>query len=575
MLCIILAVLKLTPLKKLSIILWAILSCHLVSAQFKLIAQSTAFDEPEKGFSKLLQLKNGYTLFFHITAKEGFEVKVFDDRHKLKATRHHAPSYGKLKYPAMEGLFEVKGDGVLLISELDAKIPTLWRIIVDGKTGQVKESRQIAELHKLNSPAKMAVVFGGVPMPDFFIRKDPATDCYALAMFNSLENDRNQRIEVIHYGSEHQELSHAFYTSPEEGKYKYMHYLDMAVIGSQSVNILANAYNTRASGGREKELVLADLRSGQKEVTLTMLDFAKDLDLAGGIVRYNQVSKKLIMLATTKKKKKSDDINSLLAIIDPWSRKLEKNEDILPGQAVQKNMEIFGKKDDFTGTPQNLFINNDGGFTVLFEEIENMSKTYGTNGLPTPKSQLYYDERIGLVDKSAVMGGKGETVIAVRLSNMVINNYNAAGTVTNSYFVPKSHLVTNRWMKPFYHSERQHMGQKLEFGNQFKSFTYLDGAKKSYILFNDVEENRERLKKGKVTTIQGVSDCDAYYFNVSGTDIVPEREFVFGKPDGRKQHNLGLFTISEYDREKNMLVTLKLENDGGDKLVKVVWLQPE
>ena len=56
---------------------------------------------------------------------------------------------------------------------------------------------------------------------------------------------------------------------------------------------------------------------------------------------------------------------------------------------------------------------------------------------------------------------------------------------------------------------------------------------------------------------------------------MPQRELLFGKTESRGLHQMGLFAVSDYDRQKNTLVTLKLENDRGDKGVKVVWLQPE
>jgi hypothetical protein len=83
-----------------------------------------------------------------------------------------------------------------------------------------------------------AAAFGGVPIPDFFIRKDPDSDNYALAMLNSFESDRNKRIEIVLYGANNQEVSRAYYTSPEN-KYKYLECLDMAVIGDKKVCVLA------------------------------------------------------------------------------------------------------------------------------------------------------------------------------------------------------------------------------------------------------------------------------------------------------------------------------------------------
>ena len=72
-----------------------------------------------------------------------------------------------------------------------------------------------------------------------------------------------------------------------------MNYIDMAVIGKEKVSVLAYAYNTRASGGKESELVLASVNAGATKVTLDELDFTKDLEIKGGITRFNPVSKKI------------------------------------------------------------------------------------------------------------------------------------------------------------------------------------------------------------------------------------------------------------------------------------------
>lgn len=55
---------------------------------------------------------------------------------------------------------------------------------------------------------------------------------------------------------------------------------------------------------------------------------------------------------------------------------------------------------------------------------------------------------------------------------------------------------------------------------------------------------------------------------------MPVRSYVFGKPESKKENNLGLFAISDYNPETNTYVTLKLEKEGRDKGVRIVWLQP-
>jgi hypothetical protein len=46
---------------------------------------------------------------------------------------------------------------------------------------------------------------------------------------------------------------------------------------------------------------------------------------------------------------------------------------IYPTQAGEKNEEIIGGKTSYDGMPQNLFVNNDGSFVMVYEEIKNVS----------------------------------------------------------------------------------------------------------------------------------------------------------------------------------------------------------
>ena len=347
----------------------------LATAQFKVIAEGPVFEEPETGFNKILQLKSGYTAFIHITYKDGIDLKIYDPAHTQKVVKHIEPAYGKLKSGSIEGIFEINGDLTLMISEVDSKIPVLYRLIIDGKTGNLKEEKKIAELKRLSLGQGYAALFGNVPIPDFFIRKDPYSDNYALAMFNSFASDKNKRIEIVHYGSDHKEISRAYYSSPDN-KYKYMNYLDMTVIGKEKVSVLAFAYNTAASGGKESELVLANLDQGAKEVTLHELRFSQDKIIDYGITRYNPVSKKVILLATARINKRGSTYETMIAYIDPFSNKLESVIAPYPKQASEKSIELFGRKASYTGMPQNLFINNDGSFSIVYEEITVISSEH-------------------------------------------------------------------------------------------------------------------------------------------------------------------------------------------------------
>jgi len=522
------------------------LFASMTNAQFKTIAEGELFEEPEDGDAKILQMKNGNTLFMHISPKGTFTVQVYNLMHKKKGEQSFQTSLGRIKL-FVKAVFEINGDMIVLAESIENRTPKLNRLIINGNTGILKNEIQIAELNRVTFGQGYSMAFGGVPPPDFYIRKDPASDNYALVMLNSFESDRSRRIEIVVYGSDNKEISRAYYNSPDE-KYKYLVYLDMVVIGKERVCVLAYAYNTRASKNKESELLLASLEPGNKSVTVSELSFSKDLILTDAITRYNPVTRNIILLTAAKENKKSEGYSTYMAYINPISKEVEYSNTIYPVEASEKNVELFGKRAAYTGMPQNLFINLDGGFSVVYETIGIITR-YGSTGYATS--------------------------VTTELGNIAVSKFDALGKEIGSCLIPKSQNVQGARIYPFYLSEREGTAQTLSKGNQFKSFSYLDGLEKSYILFNDVEENTEKVKKGKITTIQGVSDCDGFFYDISGTEVLPERDFVFGKPASKRENNLALFSISDYDKKNNVYVTLKLEKEGRDKGVKLVWLQPQ
>jgi hypothetical protein len=387
--------------------------CFTVNAQFKTVAESPVFDEPESGSSKVIQMKDGSTFFLHITDREGVNVNIYNASHKEIVKKQVRPVSFRLKKSAIEGLFQVNGDVILLVSKAEDRIPELHRLIIDGKTGSLKEEKKIAEMERVSLGQGYAIAFGGVPIPDFYVRKDAYSDYYAVAMFRSLESDRNKRIEIIYFDPAHKEISRAFYASPAN-KYKYLEYIDMTVIGKDKVSILAYAYNTKSSGGKESTMVLANLEGGSTSVTLQELKFSKDMEVTGGITRYNPVTKKIILLAAVKSESGKENY-AYVSTVDPFSQKLEKSMDIYPVHANERSIALFGRKHGFHGMPQNLFINADGSYSVVFEEMS-----------------IYSD---------------GRGTIHTYLGNIAVQNFNVKGIQTESYLVPKKHMLMQTYQQ--------------------------------------------------------------------------------------------------------------------------------
>lgn len=511
-----------------------LLTTSILHAQFKTVAEGPVFNEPESGYSKILLLKNGTTAFFNITFKDGIIVKIYDANHQQKADKVIKPAYGKLKRASVNAIFELKGDIILLISETDGRTPVLYRLIVDGSTGELKDEKQIAELKKL-ALQSIGFTTQNIPLSSFYVRKDPYSDNYAVAMFNSSETDRSKIIEVVLYANDHKEISRGMYESPDE-TYKYIRYIDMTVIGDKKVSIMAVAHNARKN--KESQLLLANLNAGESKLSIKELTFAQDRQVEWGLTRYNPLTKKVLLVVAAKVVDKKYEYEPFLCKIDPFSQKIESSVVLNPEGLTEK----------YYGMPQNLFINKDGSFTIVYEDMEVRSGTTGS------RNQMSYLE--------------------TRLGKIAISLYDKNEKHQISYLIKKAQFLNGIGLEPFYLSNREGAAQSMFYGSQFKSFAYLNGGTKNYVLLNDIEKNRESTRGDKLTPISGLGECDGYYFDVSGSATEPERNFVFGKPADKKIHNMALFAISDYNSDANIYTTLKLEKNGKEKGVRVIWLQP-
>ncbi|HPI54067.1 MAG TPA: hypothetical protein PLU10_05195, partial [Chitinophagaceae bacterium] len=100
-------------------------------AQFKVIASGPKFEEPEKGFAKILQLKNGYTLFIQSENMKNFRIKIYNSGHQQIVTKNlETPKIAPLRGCDLEAIFEVNGQIVIFFSGYSSTMtPILFRYI--------------------------------------------------------------------------------------------------------------------------------------------------------------------------------------------------------------------------------------------------------------------------------------------------------------------------------------------------------------------------------------------------------------------------------------------------------------
>jgi len=325
----------------------------LAFGQMKIVSQSPVFGDSEtEGIQKVLLMKNGNTCYLSL-GKKSLTVRLYSPKGAVKATKQLHPHLGKASSFIIKGLYDMSGDIVLLVSAVDNHQVVLQRVIIDGKTAVLKDEEKIGELERVSYFKLAGTAFGNVPVPDFFSEPMPDGNGYTVVAMNSFQPDRNKRVVVWIYGTDNKELSHAFYKSPDD-KYKYIEFIDLAPLEKNKLGVLAYGYNTKASGGKECELLFGTLTTGDTLLTINKLGTSRE-PAKTTFASYNPVSKKIMLLEIDRNDRYS------AAIVDPVNKTAA--TDLPVGHNIP-------------GAPLNVFSNNDGTFAVVYEKMYSRESQY-------------------------------------------------------------------------------------------------------------------------------------------------------------------------------------------------------
>jgi hypothetical protein len=95
--------------KYLFLFLAGTLLLHLSYGQFKTIAESAVFDEPEEGHAKLVLLRDGYSAFLFFDPKEGISLKLYDAQYHLRTEKEIHSKFDNSKYKSIDASFRDQG----------------------------------------------------------------------------------------------------------------------------------------------------------------------------------------------------------------------------------------------------------------------------------------------------------------------------------------------------------------------------------------------------------------------------------------------------------------------------------
>jgi hypothetical protein len=514
-----------------------------------------------------MQLSNGNTFLYNFS-KDGISIKVYDNNRKITSVKNLKSKVWdarEMKVSTIEGIYEIAGKPVVFLQQILERTPILFRIVLDPATGAIVSEEKISELNKYGFGAGYAMAFGKVDAADFYVQKDPYSDCYAVINFNSFASESDKRIEVVHYNGEHKEI----YRTPYDAQgFKYLRFVGMTVDADKRVFLCTYGYNTEASGGKESRVIVSRLNSAAQTIDHKQLEFTNDFKNTKALMLYNPGAKKIQLLTLTIKNTKTGAFSSrsktfytvLMNTIEP--------EDLtITSKALGTDMaDAYAKNslklsNGFFGLPQHMVINPDNSTTVLMEEMVHIEIRRSGNMSFVPSATTSYRTELNAIG---------------------IIEYDAAGNEKNGMAINKMQQANGR-IDPLYISQKGNgywalrggYGQSIAIGgvnnNAFMSYDYVNTGSNAYVLYNDYPENFDKPVGKKLKEVMAISEANTVACNIAGGKM--EKFYLFGQPKDDDHSKFCYIESSNFQQSSNTYATLVVDRDGRKKMAKVAWVK--
>jgi hypothetical protein len=509
---------------KATALLFSLLFCFCLfsNAQFTQVAAGPEFNEP-RGSSALLLMKSDNLILAEAASRDSIRIRLYNKEHQeVAVTSYGMQSSAKRSSLWVNKAFEINGEAVLFVSVIEEKVLILYRLIVDPNTGQVKKEKYLVE-----SKPEVKNEFFAVWEGNFSIRKAEHSDDYAIAYCTNYRSEKVKQIKLIMFSKEHEELSRSYYETAEK-EFESLAFKGLVVVTAETTALLFIGYPWKDG---DRKMLLALTRKGSSALTIIEQKFPEEKLPRESKLFYNSYSKKLVLAAVCVCDEKRD--NKYLCMIDPESGKTEKSINYAFNNAFhEKGADIYGRKYLPLGAPMNLLVDKNGNFSVIYQADGIISTSSGASTY--------------------------STALEITVADFDKNN-----KLLNNYLVPRK-IVIN---------------PNSNFGDSYEAYAYIKNENRAILLFNDHHENIERLEKNKdPKQVIVVKDCDAFYFPLTGTNVVPARKYLYKETDDREEHiQFSFGATCVYDRENDVFITIRLNRDEKKrtKTVNVVWLKPQ
>lgn len=529
--------------------LLALLFASQLSAQVPQVQLSNNFPEPGDGFDKILLLDNNYTAYLHFDRKAGIIVNMYDASHQLSATdtvTGRLFDINALNDTEIDGIYEINSQVVIFLQQLVKMKPRLYRLILDGKTGQLVQEDLLGELPTIQH--RDVVVQDNYASHDFYVAKDPRSGYYAVASFAGGELDRKEspgeRIQIFRFSPDHQQIGHTTSYLPLTD-YPYHGYLDMAVNKDQ-VYLVTVPLRIRKNAKDTSAMVAVSAIHGT-EVKHQLLPYTANMQDIHANIKYIPASQKLILLLTnaTGKGTKNPGVDMQLCYLDATTLEEYRHQPVTLDKISSYAQEKLKYTGNYTGVPQRMITTEDGKTTLLLENIS-LFNSGGTNTWNNMHTNMN-DIGVTTLDSNGIVQS-GIAQIKMQIANGLYDP-----------------LFLNRRKKGQWMFRNRIQALNT---TPYLSFDYLPTAKGNYLLFNDY---LAYLDPGGVYTdkkpLRYLTEANIVCYNAAG-----ERLFLFGTPETYKGFYC-MLGASDFRQERGQYVTILITRKGETRQANIAWVQ--
>jgi len=532
------------------VLIGALLISSFAIAQVPVVTLGPDFTEPGDGWDKLMQLKNGNTIYLHFAKKEGLVVNMYNANHELAVTDTvHTQLWnaGDLESTEIDGIFEINGQPVIFLQQLVKYNPVMYRLVLDGETGKLLREDKLGELSTVQH--RSVFVDDNLATHDIYVEKDPNSDYYAVAMFTGAAIQKNdsihERIQVLHFSPAHEVINRGWFYLTDTS-YSYFSYINMAVQGRERVYLGTVGFNAkRKVNDAGPKVLFSTLPVDATTFTHQVLDYTAGYGNVGGEIQVAAAEVRMLLYVPSRLKDGSSGV--IMNTFNETTGKLKKHVMLSFPELSRNVQQNLNYKEDYKGAPQRLLLNEDGSSTLLMESLS------------------FYKQGNTQVNK-----------LHTTLGDIGITQLDADGKENTTMAVSKYQVITGV-CEPFQLQRRS----KSEWvfrnkiaalnTNTWLSYDYIPGQEMAFVLFNDYLQyldtgGQDKVRKPLKFAVDANFVCYRFYKGKM------ERLYLFGMPEVTKGYAC-MMGAADYNAKTHQYATVLVSRKGLEKKANIAWIK--